>query len=244
VRIAALEALETTPGAAAAVPLAHLSRDENADVAAAALTALGRMADADLDPLLEALRSADPSRRHAAVRALVAHAGPGAVPPLEWTAAADADPAVARTALDGLSRIAARHDDGADAAVEALLALLADQRHREAAVVALGALPSVRIHAIGKGLEHPMPAVRRSTLDALARLRHPESSRLIESALGDTAADVREAAVIALARLGSLGADGTLSTLARQDPSKAVRRAAAAALSRVRPAVRRHGALE
>jgi HEAT repeat protein len=241
VRIAALEALGATAGSTASDALARLIGDSHPDVAAAALTALGRMADVEgLGPLQEALRSADSSRRQAAVRALVAHAGQGAVPLLEWTAAADADPAVARAALDGLGEMAAGGGASADGAVEALTALLADQRQREAVVVALGALPVVRIAMIGRGLGHPMPAVRRATLEALARLRHTESTSLIESALADNSADVREAAVIALARLGTVGLADKLSRIARQDPSKPVRRAAAAALGRLRPVARGH----
>jgi HEAT repeat protein len=236
VRIAALEALGTIGGAAASAALRRLSADPQSDVAAAALTALGHVADAEgLAPLQQALRSGDVSRRSAAVRALIAHASAAAVNALEWTAAADSDAAVARLAIDGLGQVAAGQGAGVDAAVEALTTLLADHAQRPAAVAALARLPVPLIPKVGRGLQHAAPAVRCATLEALARFRQPESTRLLESALDDSAADVREVAVVALTRLGTLGAADRFAVLARQDPSKAVRRAAAAALARIRP---------
>ncbi len=76
--------------------------------------------------------------------------------------------------------------------------------------------------------------MRLATVEALARVRHPDATAAIESALEHEDADIREAAVLALGRLGAAGAAAKLPGLAGHDPSKAVRRAAGAALARLR----------
>jgi HEAT repeat protein len=81
-------------------------------------------------------------------------------------------------------------------------------------------------------LSSPQPDVRVATIDVLARLRHPDASSALRAGLDDADAAVRAAAVTALDRLGARGTARRLAQMAREDPSRAVRRAAAAALGR------------
>ena len=60
-------------------------------------------------------------------------------------------------------------------------------------------------------------------------MQRPEASAAIRSALDDDDPNVREAAIVALDRLGARGVGRKLALMARDDPSRAVRRAAAAA---------------
>jgi len=234
VRIAAIEAVAAIGGADVLPRLQEWCEADERDVAAAALEAVGRLADAaGLRPLEAALKSDDPARRLAAVRALIAHGSSGAVATLEWTAAADADPAVVRLAMDGLRQVAAAEADGRDAAVDALVGLLADSERRRLAVGLLGELPPSCIARTGLGLADRSEAVRRGTVDALSRFRDREATRLIASALDDPAAEVREAAVAALVRSGAADASDALEALSQRDPSATVRRSAASALLRL-----------
>jgi HEAT repeat protein len=65
-------------------------------------------------------------------------------------------------------------------------------------------------------------------------MQRAEATALITGMLADADAAVRELAVSTLARLGTRGLDPTFTALAAQDPSKRVRRAAAAALANSR----------
>jgi HEAT repeat protein len=87
---------------------------------------------------------------------------------------------------------------------------------------------------VADGLSHSHPGVRRRTVEALARYRRPDATRLIAEAFKDSDPRVREAAALAMARLGSRHFDEHLRQLALVDPSKAVRRAASAALAAMR----------
>ena len=76
--------------------------------------------------------------------------------------------------------------------------------------------------------------MRRRTVDTLARMRAVAATRLVVQALDDEAPPVRETAVRALARLGARGVASQIQGLAQHDSSKAVRRAAAEAVTRLR----------
>jgi HEAT repeat protein len=67
---------------------------------------------------------------------------------------------------------------------------------------------------------------------ALGRMKHPDASAAIRAALGDDDPAVREVAVTALDRLGARGVSRLFAEMARDDGSRAVRRAASAALGR------------
>ncbi|HET7697573.1 MAG TPA: HEAT repeat domain-containing protein [Vicinamibacterales bacterium] len=233
VRIAALESFGAIGEPAALDVLLQYAGDAETDLAAAALRALGRFdADRARAALKNALRAPDAMRRTAAVAGLRASAAPDAVDALAWTAGADTDAAVAAAAIEALGAIAGRSGDPFARAAAALLALTADPARRDASVAALARLPESRIATIADGLSHLQPDVRLATIDVLARLRHPDASAALRTALEDADAAVREAAVTALDRLGARGTLRLFARMAREDSSRAVRRAAAAALGR------------
>ncbi len=237
VRIAALDALGARRTAEATSILVRAAHDPKSDVAAAALRALGRLRGHDaLETLRSIGRAGDVASRRAAVEGLGAHATTEAVAQLEWIAAADAEPAVAELAVQQLAEIASSRDGGAQAAIDALLALCAVPERRDAAAARLSSLPVAAAHDVARGLAHADPAVRKRTVEVLSRFRHADATRHLEAAFADADAAVRETAVVAIMRLGSAGYDDTLRRLAEHDPSKPVRRAAAAALASRRSA--------
>ena len=244
VRIAAVEAAGAI-GAGMAEHLARWASDPEHEIAAAALQGLGQAAEEQtLRPLLDALRSEPGARRKAAVTALAAHGSADAVSALEWTASADPEMEMARAAVEGLAAVASTGGSGVSPAVEALVSLLADGRIRESVLMAIARLPAGTIPLLQRGLVHGVAAVRLATVEALARVRHPEATAVIEAVLDHQDAEIREAAVLALARIGAADA-ARLSRLAGSDPSKVVRRAAGAALGRIRQSpVNRRGPLE
>ncbi len=71
-------------------------------------------------------------------------------------------------------------------------------------------------------------------VDALARHHTREATRLLAAAFEDDDPRVREAAAVAVARLGTVTHDTVLRRLAATDPSRAVRRAASDALGATR----------
>lgn len=235
VRLSALESLPARVGRIPLEPLIRCSGDQNPEVAAAALSALGRAGEPRaLHVLREASRAADPERRQAAARGLVAHATAEAVAELEWMAAADSDPQTADIALDGIAGIASAGEPGAAAAVGSLVRLLEETERCERAISAIAHLPPPMFVEVAVGLAHPHPLVRRRTVEALARARRPEATDLIGRAFADADPRVREAAILAITRLGSRVFDGVLRELVTADVSPAVRRAAAAALATLR----------
>ena len=232
-RIAALEAIGAIDGAQAAELLLPHAEDADPAIAAAALAALGRVTDARVMPsLTRALRSADAQRRHAAVLALSRRGGSDAVASLRWTMETETNPQVAQGALDGLVRLGGLVAPGWEEAIDAMVDLTADAGRRAAALDALSRVPAARLDRISQGLVHPIRTVRRSTIEALTRMKHPAASRRVRQALDDEDPVVREAAVIALDRIGARGVARKLAALAASDPVVAVRRAAGVALSR------------
>jgi HEAT repeat protein len=233
VRIAALETIGAIDAPSAADLLLPYVADVRADLAAAALRALGRGCDPRGAAALKgALRSPDAILRLAAVTGLRACGTADGVEALTWTAGADSEDSVAAAAVDALGAIAARSGDASTDAIAALLGLTADAQRRASCVTVLARLPVPRVSAVAEGLAHIHPEVRRATIDVLARMRHPDASAALRTALDDLEADVREAAVTALDRLGARGTGRRFAQMAREDPSRAVRRAAAAALGR------------
>lgn len=233
VRLAAVESLGAIDGHGAGDILLPLAADPVTDLAAAALRALGRTDDRRAAAALAAgLRSNDPALRLAAVTGLRASGAADAVDRLAWTAGADDEESVALAAVEALGAIGSRDGPHADAAVAALVAATVEVRRRDAAVATLARLPDARVGRIAEGLAHANPAVRRATIDALGRMRRSAASAAIRSALQDADAVVREAAVTTLGHLGVRGLSATFARLARHDPARGVRRAAASALGR------------
>lgn len=230
VRIAALESLGAIDDDESAATLRVHASSANPDLAVAAVRSLGRSADPRAAAELRAaLRRPDPAVRLAAVTAYRRATTTDAVAALQWTAAADGDDGVAAGAVEAMRAMAVRSGDVGAAAVAGLLASTVEPRVREAAIAALARLPETRVADVVRGLDATQPSLRTAAVAALGRMRRPEASAAIRAALDDGDAAVREAAVFALARLGVRGVGLKLAMMAREDPSRAVRRAAAAA---------------
>ena len=227
VRIAAVDSLGQIEGPGAVAVLTSFVESPDPDLARTALKSLGNIKHPDALPsLLEALRSPDARLRIESLQALGARGSVEAITQMQWTAAADPDEQVAQAAIDALARLATTE------AIDALVDLTADPKRREASVDALARLAEQKIEAIGNGLNHTQPSVRRAIVDALRRMKHPAASNVLSGALDDEDASVRLAAVNALAYLGNRSAERKLRALMRTDPDTAVRRAAQKALSR------------
>jgi HEAT repeat protein len=139
---------------------------------------------------------------------------------------------VADAALEGIARLAGLAGSAWTEAIDALIDLTADTNRRAAALEALARVPPDRVDRVARGLTHPLATVRRSTIEALTRLKHPDASARVRDALDHEDPVVREAAVIAVDRIGARGVARKLSAIAAADPDIAVRRAASVALAR------------
>jgi HEAT repeat protein len=235
VRLAAIEAIGRLQPATALQILEPLTRSSNEDIARAAITALGHVDQPDALAALERdVRAAEPWQRLAAIEGLTLRDEPGAPQILQWVAAADNDRDVAQAAVDALARIGVReHGPQGREATRVLIALTAEPASRQAAIAALSALPSRRTVDIATGLRHPSPDVRCATVEALSRMKQPDASRALESALDDGTSVVRLAAVSELKHLGSRTAQKKLLAMARTDADAEVRRAAMLAVARL-----------
>jgi HEAT repeat protein len=94
----------------------------------------------------------------------------------------------------------------------------------------LAALPADAISWLAEGLRDPRTQVRVAVVQALGGMRRAEASRRLESALDDSATEVRTAALAELRHLGTRAMERRVVTLARTDPNPIVRRAALAVL--------------
>jgi len=225
VRIAALEALGQLGGARAVAIIAPMSESAESDMARAALKSLGSIGHPDsLPPLLTALRSTEPVIRIAALDALAKRGGAGTADALQWAAAADENPQVSQAAIEALGRLATPD------AINALIELMADRARREDCIAVLAQLRHGQIDNVAQGLSHSVAEVRRAVIEALGRMKQPAATNWLITSLDDAESQVRMAAVIALGRLGSRGAERKLASLARTDADPAVRSAAEKAM--------------
>jgi HEAT repeat protein len=235
VRLAAIDVLGRLDAPDAVSILRPLAAAPNADIACAAIRALGHTKDPEATSILERLlRSGDIWRRLEAAIATGERGGAEAAPTLQWLAAADGNQDVVNAAITALALLASRDGTEAIAATSALISLTAEPAQRDALIVALSGLPNRRTGDLAKGLRHPSPDVRRAMIEALSRMRNPEASRCVESALEDAVPAVRATAVAELRRLGSRHAAPKLLTLARTDPDIEVRHAAMMAVTQQR----------
>lgn len=235
VRIAAFDALGLIGDLGAVPALLECAGHEDEDVAAAALRALGTLGAAEaLTPLQGRARAPSLKIRLSAVAGLGALGTEAAVAALVWVASVDTDAPVFESAVSALADVATSSREGAGLAVASLLEMQADPRLAEAASAALSSLGAGRIGDIAHGLRHPQAEIRRKTIDTLARMRTATATEFLSHALDDEVSAVRETAVLALTRLGARRLEGRLRELAGNDPSKAVRRAAADAAARLR----------
>jgi HEAT repeat protein len=114
----------------------------------------------------------------------------------------------------------------------AVLRLAADPRLREKAIVQISRLGPAHLKHVTAGLSSPQPETRRSVVEALGRMKHPEATEALSAALDDERAEVRLAALLALRRLGSLSTERKVLNMAHNDPDPGVREAAEQALQR------------
>jgi HEAT repeat protein len=232
VRLAAIDALGRLDAPEALIILRGLSTCTEADMARAAIRALAHARDDQVMPALESLvRSTESWRRMEAVAAIGMRGGAEAASTIQWVAAADTDRDVVSTAIGALALMGSREGAPATASIGALIALTAEPARREAVISSLAGLPSRQIGDIATGLHHRSPDVRRATIEALSRMRHPQASRSVESALEDPAPEVRATAVAELRRLGGRSAAKKLLVLARTDPDVEVRHQALLAVT-------------
>jgi HEAT repeat protein len=233
VRMTAIEALGAIGGDRALAALEPLTESADADIAAAALRAIGGIDVPRVSAILmTALRSQDSGRRVAATQGLATCGGSAAVEALRWTASADQDQTVVSAALSGLASLASRPPEATAGAVEALVAVAANPDRRPQALQVLARIPADAVPSLGGVLHHPDVAIRVAGVEALGRIARPPASSLLMEALGDPEPSVRVSAVEALSRLGAQRAAGRFARLAYTDDSPDVRRAAEAALGR------------
>jgi HEAT repeat protein len=234
VRVAAIDALGSLAARAATDVVKQLASDSDDDVSAAALAALGHLISSEVPAeLQDGLRAGAPVRRLAAIRGLAASGAGPAIRALEWAALADEQDDVVSEAISAIERVA-RRETASDHAVDALCRLLGDPARRERAAAALARLPATYLGNVARGLQDPSADVRAAVVDVLGRAQKAEATALVVTALTDPDAAVRETAVATLMRLGVRGLESQYATLAADDPSKRVRRAAAAALAEAR----------
>jgi HEAT repeat protein len=235
VRLAAIEAIGRLQPADALQILEPLTASSNEDIARAAIRALGHVEQAAALAALERdVRAPAAWQRQAAIEALMLRHEPRVPELLQWVAVADDDRDVVQAAIDALTRVAVReHEAQGREATRALITLTAEPARRQQAIAALSGLPARRTVDIASGLRHPAPDVRCATVEALSRMKQPDASRAVETALNDSAAPVRLAAVAELKHLGSRTSQNKLMALARTDPDVEVRRAAMLAIARL-----------
>lgn len=234
VRLAAIEVIGRLKPAQALEILEPLAQSPNADIARAAIAALGHVDnEAALGVLERFARAPEPWQRMTAIDAAARRPEPRVPQMLQWIAAADPNGDVTAAAIEALARIAVREDRQGGEATRALVALTAEPSRREATIAALSSLPVRRLPDIAGGLQHPAIGVRCASVEALGRMKHPDASTLIESALDDAAPAVRLTAVEELRHLGTRTSQRKLMTLARTDPDEKVRRVAMMAIARM-----------
>jgi HEAT repeat protein len=233
VRMAAIEGIGRLKPPEALTLLEPLTRSANEDLARAALGALGHVDRTEALAVLErAVRAPAAWQRLAAIDALTLRREARVPEILQWAAAADDDADVVQAAVGALARIGVREEgrQGIEA-TRSLVALTADATRRNLAIAALSNLPTRRTTDIAAGLRDLSPDVRRASVEALGRMKHPDASRAVESALDDPVAAVRLTAVSELKHLGTRTARRKLVALARTDPDFEVRHASIMAIA-------------
>ena len=221
VRFAAIESLGQI-GVVEAVPiLAPLSESEDTDLVNAALAAFGQIKHVEaLPPLLNALKSSQPTTRLEAINALKHHHETESVNALQQIAATDSDNQLVQEIIDTFA------EQTTPQAIDALIALTGNPNQREACVVALAQLGETYIKQLVKGLQHENPGIRTAVIDALARIKSQLAVEHLITALSDQEASVRLGAITALGHLGTDQTVKKLSQIASEDPNLAVRRSA------------------
>ena len=234
VRIAALRALTIVDAVIAGEIAAPLVDDCDPEVGAEALTSVASSSHPQADDLLEhAIKSGDPFKRRAAIRALAARPTAHAAELLAWAAGLDDSPELPRLLIDSLAQMAAvDNDTPRKAAVTALTTLATTAETRDAALRSLAGLPERVVPDLAEALRGSRTKTKLTMVEALARMRHPRASEALRIALHDKDPAVRRAAIAAFGRLGTRAAAEDVSRLTTADPDPRVRRLAEAVCRR------------
>ncbi|MCX8032151.1 MAG: HEAT repeat domain-containing protein [Thermoleophilia bacterium] len=221
VRAAALDALTREGVAASLEVIVALANSPETDVQAAAIRALGRSAAPAAEKELH--RLVDRGEKRSRVTAINALAG---FPSLKTTAlltnlaATEEDEDITDAALQTLARL------GSSESVWALLALSVDPVLRRKVVQALVSLTPRSAPGLSVGVHHPHSAARLTAVEALLRMKHPETTKQALAGLADSDAVVRLGTLRLSELLGSAVEQTILEKLQKFDPDPRVRAAA------------------
>jgi HEAT repeat protein len=194
VRIAAAEALAGIQDEASVPLLTRLVDHPEADLACAAVSALGAFQAAKARAgLLNALKRDNERVRLAALDAIRINAHDFMID-LHKVAHGE-DGRLARVAV----RAIAEHAN--DESIDALVELTANDKRRSDVIAALAHADETHVPRIARGLQHRDANVRRAVVESLARMRRAAASRSLSVALHDADPAVRFAADQALRRL-------------------------------------------
>ena len=226
VRAAAILAMANLGDALCIQRLATLAATGQGGVQQAARTALGRLRGDDVDAkLIASAAEGEPAIRSELIRALAARRTAGATQ-LLLKAAADADGRIRAAAFDALGGLAAADDYPAVIQLLVAAAPTPMAAAAERAVLAIGArLPASadRVKPLLAALEKAAAGAKPSLLRVLAGFSAPEALPAVRGLLGDADADVKEAAVRALASWQDPGAADDLLKLAKDSDNPTFR---------------------
>jgi HEAT repeat protein len=169
--------------------------------AAAAVTALASLTSPDARSQL-ATAAHDTRRvvRLAALAAATSHPSGTTVRLFEGVMTTDPEPAVRRAAVEALGDVAQNDSEAGEDAVSVLVGLLTHADWRQQAASARPRLPADRVASLAVHMRQWDEGTRRGLVETLGRSRHPEATTLLQDALNDNSALVRQAAVLALGR--------------------------------------------
>jgi HEAT repeat protein len=224
VRMAAVEALARIPGAEAASALTRLAAMPDPEIVRAAIVGIGERGDPSLRPIIaQALTSPDAAIRLVATSSLARF--PGAEPELEQVVVADADPSVRRAAIELLS------NNPSQVATDALVSLLGNEAHSDAALAGLCQHLEARVPALFARLRGANDAQARLLLHVLSRSDLVSTRRAIDEAFQLPNVAVRRAAAKILSLLLDDSAKSALARAASSDADPEVRRISATAIA-------------
>jgi HEAT repeat protein len=195
VRIAAAETLGELRDSTAAPMLAQLVEDKEADLACAAIAALGNIPGAHAETALALALTSDDSRRQlAALRAIADGSQDTLLPHVQKLVQRTRQGDVRSAALSTLAR-------NGGSGLDAVLELSATPELSADCVSALAAADHSYTPQLARALQHPNARVRWVAVESLARMKRVAASRELSIALHDEDPTVRFATSQALARL-------------------------------------------
>lgn len=224
VKLAAVEALATIPGAVAASALRDAARSDNHEVERAAIVGIGARKDPALrDELLRSLQSSDAGVRLVTLASLAAF--PSAEAELERVASSDPDGAVKSSALELLASLSNA------ASTSALVRLAATGPQSKEALAALAQNIDARIPTLLSLLATAEENLARNLVAVLARADSRAARSAVDIAFESSNVAARRAAARALGQILDPAARISLARAASLDPDLEVRRISSAAIA-------------